>query len=153
MSRPYGDCYQASLESAEELQLMKSAVEQSLADAENFKKLYNRLGLTNPISIVHGTAVPANGLDKGRTIVHAWVEVGADAVETSNGQLLRIPTANYYANHGITPIKRYSVPEARSLVTKHGKYAAWHLIEAQQGTPADPTPPLRCGVRSAEFGR
>lgn len=130
ISRQYGDCYQASLESAEELQSMKAAVEQSTPSGEEFRSIYDGLGLSEPIYVVHGTAIPPNGLDEGRTITHAWVEVGLHAIETSNHQQLRIPIANYYADHGISPIRRYSVAEARALVIKHGVYGAWHLMEA-----------------------
>lgn len=130
--RPFGDCYQASLESAEELQFMKDAVEQSLPDSAAFKEIYDGLYLAEDISVFHGTAVPPDGLDKGRTILHAWVEVGPNVIETSVNQQRCIPTSDYYANHGISPIKRYSVKEARQLADKHGCFAAWHTIEAQQ---------------------
>lgn len=135
--RPYGDCYKASMASAEELQLIKETVEKSLPNAPAFKHLYEGLGLSAQVNVVHGTAVPPTGIDKGRAIVHAWVEVGAYAIESSNDQLLRIPIYEYYANHSITPIKHYSVTEARSLAMKHGVYGAWHLIEAQQDIQAD----------------
>lgn len=137
VTRQYGDCYEASLVNAEELQLMKEAVEKSTPDAPKFKQLYEGLGLSEPVTVVHGTAVPPTGIDEGRTIVHAWIEVGTHAIESSNKQQLRIPTSKYYANHGITPVKRYGVTEARSLVTKHGVYGAWHLIEAQPTVQAD----------------
>jgi hypothetical protein len=132
VTRPYGDCYQASLESAEELQHIKKAVENSTSEALAFERLYEGLGLSEEIAVVHGTAIPPNGIDKGKSIVHAWVEVGDYAIECSNNQLLRIPRAHYYANHGISPIKRYTVPEARSLAMKHGLYAAWHLIDVEK---------------------
>lgn len=139
MTRPYGDCYQASLESAEELQHIKKAVENSTPEALAFERLYEGLGLSEEIAVVHGTAIPPSGIDKGKTIVHAWVEVGDYAIESSNNQLLRIPRSHYYDNHSISPIKRYTVPEARSLAKKHGSYAAWHLIDDEQ-PPCDIAP-------------
>jgi hypothetical protein len=139
MSRQYGDCFQASLVSAEELKIMKDSIEQSMPEGAKYKEIYDGLGLSESIYVVHGTAVPPDGLDKGRTINHAWIEVGSHVIETSNNQRMRISTNDYYVNHGISPIKRYAVTEARDLTNKHGRYGAWHLIEDQAINPPDAT--------------
>lgn len=131
MPRKYGDCYEASLNNAEELQQIKDSVEQSAPISEGLKSIYDHFGLSESICVVHGTAIPPNGVDEGRTITHAWIEVGDLVIETSLGQKLPISKNYYYANHGISPLRRYSVTEARGLANKHGVYKAWHLIEVQ----------------------
>ena len=110
----------ASLENAEELQLIKYAVEQSCTCDVGLKKVYEELGLAENIYVVHGTAVPTDGLDKGRIIPHAWIEVGHHAIETSNGQRIGYPVSVYYEKHSISPKKRYTVSEARALADKYG---------------------------------
>lgn len=135
--RPYGDCYEASLTNAEELQQIKDTVEQSAPNGVCLKKIYDFLELSKSICVVHGTAIPPSGIDEGRTITHAWIEVGDLVVETSNGQKLPIPKTDYYVNHRIVPIKRYSVSEARELANIHGAYKAWHLNETPTIIPPD----------------
>ncbi|NTU49890.1 MAG: hypothetical protein HGA87_03205 [Desulfobulbaceae bacterium] len=137
MTRQYGDCYEASLKNAEELQLIKDAVEQSVPDGGKLKDIYDYLGLSESIRIVHGTAIPPNGIDEGRSIIHAWIEVGDLVIETSNGQKLPISKTEYYANHGISPLRHYLVTEARCLVNMHGKYGPWHLMEVLPSIPPE----------------
>jgi hypothetical protein len=127
-NRPYGDCYQASLASAEELMQIKLLVEAEESAPEDIKAIYDKLDLTRPVSVVHGTVIPREGLDEGRTIVHAWLEVGDLVIETSNKQMLFIPSRDFYAVHEAIPAKRYSVAEARSLANRYG-YCAWHLSD------------------------
>ena len=99
MSRPYGDCFKASLESAGELQIMKDAVEQSKPEGEQYQKIYESLGLSESIYIVHGTAIPSDGLgqrpndnsclDRGGAACDRDIKQPVD--ENHNRQLLRPP--------------------------------------------------------------
>lgn len=132
MNRPYGDCYEASLNSAEELLAIKSGVEDCASPDPILMKLYDGLGLDREISVVHGTVIPPKGIDKGRSIMHAWVEVGADTIESSNGQLKKNVLTDYYEHFNASVVRRYSVTEARALVNKHGRYGAWHTMGAMR---------------------
>jgi methionine synthase I (cobalamin-dependent) len=76
--------------------------------------------------IVHGKAVPPDGLDKGKTILHAWIEVGSKVIETSNSQRRTFKIDDYYKNNTIKPIVKYTVSEARELAEKYSCYGAWH---------------------------
>ena len=128
LARPYGDCYEASFKSAEELAQLKSAAETNPTD-KDLKRLYDGLGLTEEIEIVHGAAVPPDGLDQGRTVFHAWVEVGGNVIESSNGQLQEYPAADYYEHFKIEVLHRYSVAEARDLAQKYKVYGLWHDMQ------------------------
>lgn len=125
-NRSYGDCYQASLEGAEELAEIKRIVEKTPDTDSPFKRIYDHLNLSESIEVVHGEAVPSDGIDKGRTILHAWIEVGNKVIETSNSQKLPFDLKEYYENYGVKPIIRYTVQQARSLANQHGSYCAWH---------------------------
>ena len=127
VARGYGDCYEASFNSAVELILLKSAAETNPVD-ESLRRLYDGLGLAEDIAIVHGSAQPPDGPDRGRTIYHAWVEVGESVIETSNGQREKYSTADYYEHFKIEVLRRYSVGEARALAEKHNIYGLWHTM-------------------------
>jgi hypothetical protein len=132
--RVYGDCFEASLRSAEELQFVKESVESGTPNAHEVRNIYDRLGLHRTISVVHGTAVPTNGPDAGRTLVHAWMEVGDEVFERSNGQAQRYASSDYYALYSIQAIRRYAPAEARQLAQTHGRYAAWHQLPEPTST-------------------
>lgn len=134
-ARPYGDCYEVSLQRAEELQFVKESVEGGLPNAAEVRNIYDGLGLHRAVSVVHGTAVPPDGLDRGRTILHAWVEVGDEVLEMSNNQSLRFQRDDYYDTHGIVPVVRYAPAEARRLAEKHGAFAPWHTLPAIESPP------------------
>lgn len=123
--RPDGNCCEASLECAEELALIKFLVERDNLVGEILKTTYATLDLSRPISVVHGTVVPSDGIDKGRTIFHAWVEVGDIAVEKPLQKYLHFPLFDFYVNHNATLIRRYSVADARKLANLYG-YTPWH---------------------------
>jgi len=129
-ARPFGDCYKSSLIGAEELTKLKLQFESGKSEDETLGHLYEHLGLKDEIEVVHGHAVPPDGLDEGRKILHAWIEVGPLAIETSNDQKMRFTKDEYYENHSITPVARYSVDEARCLANAHGNYSAWHTLES-----------------------
>jgi hypothetical protein len=126
--RQYGDCYQASYNSAEELSTIKAEVERGNPDFDKLRAIYDRLSLQEEIAIVHGKVVPATGLDKGRELHHAWVEVASKVIETSNGQLISTPVSKYYADFGAEPIKRYTLAEATELRDKYQIYGLWHTM-------------------------
>jgi hypothetical protein len=123
--RDKGDCYEASLKTAEFLQELKVYCE---AGATDQAEHYDLLTLSNPIHVVHGTAVAPTGPYVGEQFLHAWVEIGDFAIETSNGQQRRFLRAEFYVDYGISPVIRYSPEQARALAIKHGKYYAWHTL-------------------------
>lgn len=125
--RQYGDCYEASFKSAEELSTIKAGVERGNPDFDKLREIYDRLSLQEEISIVHGKVVPTAGVDKGRELHHAWVEVGSKVIETSNGQLISTSVSSYYADFCAEPIKRYTLSEATELRDKHQLYGLWHM--------------------------
>jgi hypothetical protein len=127
-TRPYGDCYVASLNLAEELAQIKMVAEADPTDAE-LKKLYDGLRLATDISIVHGEVVVPDGLDAGRTVLHAWVEVGGHAIEGSNRQMEQHPVEVYYEHLKTGALYRYSIEEAKALLEKHKIYGPWHTME------------------------
>jgi hypothetical protein len=125
-SGPLGDCYRSSLLHAEELAFAKASVESGAPNAELLAEMYRRLSLSEPIQVVHGTAIIPEGPDRGTTTGHSWVEVDGKAFETSNGQMESYPVQQYYKYYSVTVEVRYSPAHARQLADNSGHYGPWH---------------------------
>ncbi len=128
-SQPLGDCYKAACDSAELLAKIKLSVETDASPDPLDLKYYDVLGLRdNPIEVIHGTAVPPVGQHAGRTIRHAWIEIGDVVLETSRDINRSFkPKSVFYQDYGADARKRYLVKEALQLKQAAGHYGPWDL--------------------------
>ena len=106
--REFGDCYKSSYEAANELDEL------------------SEFGICpEDVKVVHGGITPLGGIDKGREIHHAWVEMGDCVIETSNGQQERFTKNKFYTLLHATIDHVYSVKEAKAHVERSGKFGRW----------------------------
>jgi hypothetical protein len=111
-SRKYGDCYESSFRSAEELELIGQVSPEKVDPAA--------------IEIVHGWVTPTIGPDTGRRIHHAWVELPGKVFETSNSQLIPFTQDEFYDIYSVEVTRRYQLDEARNLLSESRVFKRWH---------------------------
>lgn len=78
--------------------------------------------------LVHGL-VTGQGPVAGLRFGHAWVEIGDEVMDRSNGRNLRLPRAVYYATGKIDASStfRYTPEQAREKMLDTGHYGPWDL--------------------------
>lgn len=101
-NRPMGDCYKAAYYSVQELE--------STMKSDESKR--------QPLYLVHGTVIAPRGLDKGRLLEHAWVELGNNAIEVSLGQQIDVSQKAYYNHFKATLKTKYTPEEEKFLGTQ-----------------------------------
>jgi len=107
-AREFGDGYKSSYEAAVEFDEMVA------------------FGVCpNDVKIVHGRITPLTGIDEGREIHHAWVEMGDFVVETSNGHEERFTKSKFYTLLHATIDHVYSLKEAKARVEESGNFGRW----------------------------
>jgi hypothetical protein len=115
-----GDCYQASLENALELQELKRQIESGQLNEPAARTIYEKMSLKEDILIRHGWANTVNG--RGH---HAWIEVGDYVIETQGGQRNLDHKDAYYKAFAVYPNETFTVDEAEHLRKEQGKFGAW----------------------------
>lgn len=111
-----GDCYKVAFDTFMEL----NQLEESGDAAKKGWKL-------TPILLVHGATVPPVGPEKGKTILHAWVETAGDVLELSNGNQNRYSQEHWAKTYGGAARVTYSKDEAKKLADKHKHYGPWDI--------------------------
>ena len=109
-----GDCYKVAYESLLEL----SKIEASGFAAEKGWKL-------TPLFLVHGSAVPPSGPDKGKPIDHAWVETAGDVLELSNGNQNRYSQEVWASDYQAVPRLKYTKEQAEKFAKETGHAGPW----------------------------
>lgn len=110
-----GDCYKAAYDYVQQLSDKMNAGSVSKA----------------PPFLVHGDVIPTCGPDKGRRINHAWVEMGDDVLEVSNGQKLQRKKEVYYRTFQARDRIRYRLLNAQLEYAKSMHYGPWDTDSAE----------------------
>jgi len=130
---PKSDWYEASYENAALFQEIKNAYENETLDesAPEYRakvNTYIQLELSNNIEIVHGLVGPSP--ETGKTIPHAWFEIGSRIFETQDERSDPYTLNKYIEIYGpINETARYTVAEATDMVNKHSGYGNWAAQE------------------------
>lgn len=120
-----GQCYPRSFDLIEQLVL---AAEKEVDPVERSKFV--------DISLVHGDVTPSSGIDEGKRIDHAWVEIGGYVLDDATGECAGLPIDVYYNNYSANPRVRYTYPMAKKLYFESQIYGPWDTDgREQRGLP------------------
>jgi hypothetical protein len=94
-------------------------------EGDCFSKAIELLMAHPQMKLVHGVVTGTGGAAEGKRFVHAWCELGAMAIDHSNGHEVMTLRETYYLAGEVEHVRRYEHDEAVIELVRAGHYGPW----------------------------